>query len=254
MWTVISKVHRVAASSSPHSFEQAKTCDNTGKEFVIKMHCVQQTAFYWSVSVNHAANQGLRFSRWLLIGGEKKSAVLQYSMCLLALLGLFACQMVPVHLFCRCGVPPFDEEMTRKELRLSLIHSARHYEFYYLTKIIYWPITWSTLLGKLFQFGPHQEFFFPPLFSCLFYALTIFYSCFFTAERARVMPCQTLWCSTDQMRSTLCVIVWSWSSVANMALMVSQTLWSQHSFLKVLCVCVWAQLAWLSLLWQSVFT
>lgn len=145
--------------------------------------------------------------------------------------------MVPVHLFCRCGVPPFDGEMTQKELRLSLIHPARHYEVHYVTKIIYWPIAWSTLLGKLFQFGPHQEFFLSGV-SCLFYALTIFYSCFFTAERAKVMPCQTLWCSTDQMRSTLCVIVWSWSSVANMALMVSQTLWSQHSFLKVQCAFV----------------
>lgn len=128
-----------------------------------------KTAFYRCVSVNHAENQGLRFSGWLLIGGKKKSAVLQYSVCLLALLGLFACQMVPVHLFCRCGVPPFDGEMTQKELRLSLIHPARHYEVYYLTKIIYWPITWSALLGKLFHFGPHQE-----LFLFLFYALAIF--------------------------------------------------------------------------------
>lgn len=31
------------------------------------------------------------------------------------------------------------------------------------------------------------------------------------------MACQTLWCSTDQMWSTPCVIVWSWPRMANMA-------------------------------------
>lgn len=84
------------------------------------------------LSVKPAANKGVWFSVRLLMEKKQMLYSVHTGTASFGCLSDGACA-----LFCRCGVPPFDEQVTQNEFRLSLIHPAQWIPDYYVTKIIY---------------------------------------------------------------------------------------------------------------------
>lgn len=140
------------------------------------------------LSVNPAAKEGARASACLLTG--LKQNVSCNTVCTLARRAVCLSDGASA-LSCRCGGPPFDEQVTQNEFRLSLIHPAQYIPDDYLTRITYWPITWPVLLGKL-SIWPSSCFF---SLCCLFCSscLSVSEQSFFflTTDGAWVMACQT---------------------------------------------------------------